>query len=95
MLDRIPPGSREGVELTEEAGNLARAYLDAKVLTERQLVDAQHIAMATIAQVDVLVSWNFKHIVNLKRIHGYNTVNVKQGYAVLEIRSPLEVIGRD
>ncbi len=40
---------------------------------------------------DVLVSWNFRHIVNLARIRGYNSVNLRQGYPVLEIRSPLEV----
>ena len=47
--------------------------------------------MATIAKVDVLVSWNFKHIVNLDRIHGFNAVNLRSGYPMLEIRSPLEV----
>lgn len=55
--------------------------------------DAQHIAIATVARVDVLVSWNFKHIVNLERIHGYNSVNVRLGYPMLEIRTPRAVIG--
>ena len=55
------------------------------------LADALHIAVATIAKVDVLVGWNFKHIVNLDRIHGFNAVNLRLGYAMLEIRSPLEV----
>jgi len=41
--------------------------------------------------VDVLVSWNFRHIVNLDRIRGFNAVNLRGGYALLEIRSPLEV----
>ncbi|MGH8591782.1 MAG: hypothetical protein ACREXX_21440 [Gammaproteobacteria bacterium] len=53
--------------------------------------DAQHIALATVARVDVLVSWNFKHMVNLKRIHAYNSVNLKMGYPLLEIRTPREV----
>ena len=54
--------------------------------------DAQHIAIATVARVDVLVSWNFKHIVNLHRIHGYNSVNLRRGYPTLEIRAPREVL---
>lgn len=54
-------------------------------------IDAQHIAVATISRVDVLVSWNFSHIVNLARIRGYNSVNLRQGYPILEIRSPREV----
>ena len=57
------------------------------------LADAQHIAMATIANVDALVSWNFKHVVNLSRIHAYHDVNLKLGYARIEIRSPREVLG--
>jgi hypothetical protein len=57
-----------------------------------KLVDAEHIAIATINRVDALVSWNFRHIVNLQRIRGYNSVNLKYGYPLLEIRSPLEVI---
>ena len=56
------------------------------------LIDAQHIAIATINRVDVLVSWNFKHIVNLRRIQLYNATNLKYGYALIEIRSPREVI---
>jgi hypothetical protein len=48
--------------------------------------------LATINKVDVLASWNFKHIVNLKRIRGYNAVNLKKGYAMLEIRNPKDLI---
>ena len=54
--------------------------------------DAQHIAIATVARVDVLVSWNFKHIVNLQRIRGYNSVNLRYGYPMIEIRTPREVL---
>jgi hypothetical protein len=56
-------------------------------------VDALHIALATVARVDVLVSWNFKHIVNLTRIRAYNATNLRRGYPLLEIRSPQEVLG--
>ena len=48
--------------------------------------------MATINEVDILVSWNFKHIVNVKRIRGYNAVNMKLGYKTIDIRSPKEII---
>lgn len=54
--------------------------------------DAQHIAIATVARVDVLLSWNFRHIVNLQRIHGYNSVNLRQGFPMIEIRTPREVL---
>ena len=86
----IPEKNIEYVELTEEAVNLAGKYIAEGVIGK--LVDAEHIAIATINRVDVLVSWNFRHIVNLQRIRGYNSVNLKYDYPLLEIRSPLEVI---
>lgn len=93
VLDRVPMRFRESVELTEEAVALADHYIAARVLGRAKRVDAQHIAIATLAGVDVLVSWNFHHIVNLERIHGYNAVNHRLGYSQLEIRAPWEVIG--
>ncbi len=56
-------------------------------MTRKSLADTQHIAVATIEQVDLLVSWNFKHIVNFDKIRLYNSVNLKYGYRILEIRN--------
>jgi len=92
VLDSIPEAFRETVEFTEEASALAQRYVEQGVLAESKWVDAQHIALATVSRVDVLVSWNFRHIVNLERIRGYNSVNLKAGYPLLEIRTPREVI---
>jgi len=72
--------------------HIARHYIEEGVVSEEYLVDAQHIAIATVSRVDVLVSWNFKHIVNLSKIRVYNSVNLKYGYPLLEIRSPREVL---
>lgn len=44
-----------------------------------------------VHRVDVLVNWNFKQIVNLPRIRGFNSVNLREGYQTFEIRSPQEV----
>jgi hypothetical protein len=71
--------------------DLADEYVNAKVIGPGMLSDAQHIATATVHHADVLVSWNFKHIVNLARVHGYNSVNVREGYPRVEIRTPREV----
>ena len=60
-------------------------------LTQRGLPDARHIADAAIVQVDVLVSWNIKCVVNVQRIRTFNEVNRKIGYGPLDIRSPREV----
>lgn len=50
-----------------------------------------HIALATVADIDVLVSWNFKHIVRLDKIRIFNAVNLELGYKQLQIYSPREV----
>ena len=91
VLKRIPEEYREYISLTAEAKELAELYLRESVLGPGKRIDAQHIAIATISRVHVLVSWNFQHIVNLERIRGYNSINVREGYPVLEIRSPWEV----
>jgi predicted nucleic acid-binding protein len=85
------------VELTKEAIILADTYIEEKVVGSTSLEDCRHIALATIHKVDVLASWNFKHIVNLQRIKGYNSVNVRLGYSMLEIRSPKDLVnyGKD
>jgi hypothetical protein len=82
----------EHVELTEEARKLADNYIEAKVVGKASLEDCQHIAIATIQKVDVLASWNFRHIVNLDKIKGYNGINLKNGYAIIEIRNPKDLI---
>lgn len=80
------------VEITEEAIKLGDMYISEKVVGQSSLEDCRHIALATINRVDVLVSWNFKHIVNLGKIKGYNSVNLKLGYPMIEIRSPKDLI---
>jgi predicted nucleic acid-binding protein len=80
------------IELTEEAIKLADTYINEKVVGKTSLEDCRHIAMATIYKVDVLASWNFKHIVNLDRIKGYNSVNLRLGYSMIEIRSPKDLV---
>jgi hypothetical protein len=78
----------ERIELTEESVILGDTYIKEKVVGKTSITDCRHIALATISKVDVLASWNFKHIVNLDKIKGYNSVNLRLGYMMIEIRSP-------
>lgn len=91
-LEDIPEGHQIQVCLTEEVKELADAYLAHGVVGPGSLADALHVALATVAGVDVLVSWNFKHIVNFGRIRLFNAVNLEQGYGLIEIRTPREVL---
>ena len=90
-VSRVPLAHIEPLSLSPEAEGLAGAYIEDRATGATMRVDALHISLATVARVDVLVSWNFKHIVNLKRIHAYNAVNLKKGYPLLEIRTHREV----
>jgi len=93
LLQQYEEHCFEHVELTPEAEFLANCYIAENVVGASSLEDCQHIAIATTNKVDVLASWNFKHIVNLNRIKGYNGVNMKMGYITLEIRNPKDLIG--
>ena len=88
----LPTTQLELVRLTKEAIELAEMYIDEKVVGETSRADCRHIALATLNNADVLVSWNFQHIVNLKRIRGYNSINLREGLHTLEIRSPKELM---
>lgn len=80
------------INLNEEAEQLANLYLEEKIVGFKSLSDCQHIATATTHNVEVLVSWNFKHIVNLDKIRLYNSVNLREGYRTIEIRTPRELL---
>ncbi len=77
-------------EVTDEVTELATEYIAEGVVGQTSFADCLHIALTTINRADFLISWNFKHILNVDRIRGYNSINIKKGYKQLEIRSPRE-----
>lgn len=81
----------EFVLVTEEVINLAEAYQRRNILTPKFYDDGLHIALASVAEADLLVSWNFRHIVRFDKIRMFNSVNLEQGYKPLTIYSPREV----
>ena len=91
FFESIPENLIERVELTDEVEKLAAKYISENVVGKTSRADCQHIALATIYKADVLVSWNFKHIVNLERIRGYNSIKFREGYQMTEIRTPKEI----
>ena len=88
LVTSIKAENTEFLEANEEAVELATQYILEKVVGQTSFADCLHIALATINRADYLISWNFKHIVNVQRIRGYNSINLKNGYRQLEIRSP-------
>ncbi len=88
----LPQEYLERVVVNDDVLKLATKYIDEKVVGQTSFDDCLHIAAATVNKADILVSWNFKHIVNVYRIRGYNSVNLRSNYQSLEIRSPKEII---
>ncbi len=80
------------LDIGSDALALQQAYIAEGILTEKWYDDALHVALATIAECNIIVSWNFKHIVNCRKIPLFNAVNVLKGYRQIAIYSPLEVI---
>lgn len=92
-MHREPPELvwHEVIGTSTDALDLLAAYEAHSVLGLRYRADMPHIALATVADVDPLVSWNFKHIVRFDKIRLFNAVNLEQGYKPLVIHSPREV----
>jgi hypothetical protein len=92
LAKSISPKNTELIGYNDSAIELASLYIKEKVVGLTSISDCIHIALATIHHADVLVSWNFKHIVNIDRIRGYNSVNLSRGYKALDIRTPTEIL---
>ena len=91
-IDELPKVLVISLGVNDEAIKLAETYIEEGALTIKSFNDALHIALATINNADVLASWNFKHIVNINRIRLYNSINLKLGYKMIEIRTPREIL---
>jgi len=90
-FDSLPEKYLELVAVSPETERLRDLYLADGIVGPGSKNDAHHVAVATVARVDVIVSWNFKHIVHLDKIRRSNAVNMREGYPVVEIRSPREI----
>ena len=91
LVKQLPESQVERIGSTPEAVALAERYIQENVVGQTSVIDCLHIALVTIAHADILVSWNFRHLVNWTRIQGYNSVNIKFGYPQIDIRTPYEV----
>jgi hypothetical protein len=92
LFEELPEAMVETAPLTEAVLQLRDAYLAAEIVGRKWTDDATHVAAATIARADAIVSWNFRHIVRLDKIRAYNEVNRAMGFAPLTILSPKEVV---
>lgn len=92
FIDTLPEKQIDIARYGDEARELADKYQQEGIVGPTSLADCRHIATATVNNIRILASWNFKHIVNLNKIQLYNAVNIKEGYIPLEIRTPRELI---
>lgn len=92
LLNKVIWARAERLPLTIEAIALRDAYLRGGVVTQKYADDALHVAQATLARADVIVSWNFRHLVNPARIREFNGINLGQGYGLAVIMTPAELV---
>ena len=90
VLSELPANNVDIVRNSEDATILAEEYINQKILTKKWFEDALHIAIATCVRADVIVSWNFKHIVRCDKIIQFNQVNRLNNYYPVAIYSPKE-----
>jgi predicted nucleic acid-binding protein len=95
MVNLIEEYKLNFLEADENAEILADKYILEEIIPMRYRTDGLHIAMATINDLDIIVSYNFQHIVKLKTIMGTESVNIREGYKRIGIYSPTEVIEND
>jgi len=91
LLTSLPDGAVVPVALTNDVIDLRNTYLAEGILDPQSTDDATHVAAATVARADAIVSWNFKHIVRIDKMRAYNQVNLQTGFGLLSIVSPQEV----
>jgi hypothetical protein len=92
LLGRTIQARSERLALTSEAIALRDAYLKSEVVTPKYADDALHVAQATLARADVIASWNFRHLVNPTRIREFNGINLSQGYGLIVVMTPAELV---
>ena len=92
LKGKIPKDCYRYLPLDNESKALAEVYIKEKVLGKASYNDAYHIAIASTNRLDVLVSWNFKHIVNYDKIKLFNSINMRLGYPLIDLRTPSELI---
>ena len=93
LMQLIKDHRPQELDITQEATDLSKEYISQKVIPEAKVEDALHVAISTVYEMDALVSWNNRHLANLRKMEKINGVNLKEGYTKhLEIITPMEVI---
>lgn len=92
FLKSLPKHSCIMVPVSPAARFLGQRYLAEGVVPLRCAADALHVAVATAASADLVASWNFKHLANVDRVRGFNRVNIIEGFPIIDIRNPSEIV---
>ena len=95
MYDFLAQIEYEEIPITEESLVLAKKVVDLGILSDKSIDDCRHIALAIVGNCDCIVSWNFKHIVNVKTIRGVRAITNLEGYRGIEIVPPSSLIGME
>lgn len=95
MYDYLSDIDYTRLEINQEVLELAQRIIDMNILTQKSFDDCQHIAVAVVNECDCIISWNFKHIVNIKTIRGVRAVANLEGYKGIDIVNPSVLLGSE
>ncbi len=76
------------IQINDKIEEIALQIIEMGILTKKSYDDCQHIAAAIISECDCIISWNFKHIVNIKTIRGVRAITNLKGHKPIEILNP-------
>lgn len=83
------------LDVTDEAQNIADMIVDMKILTKKSIDDCTHIGVAISNGLDYLISWNFKHMVNIKTVNGVRAISMLNGYKTIDLVAPTYFLGEE
>lgn len=87
--------SYEGAKVTDDSVALVHKIVEMGILTKRSFTDCQHIALALETECDCILSWNFKHLVNIKTIRGVRAITNIERYKAIDIITPSVLLERE
>ena len=93
LIDRLNEIQFTTLDITEDITNIANKIIEMGILTQKSFDDCQHIGTAVVNSCDCIISWNFKHIVNIKTIKGVRAITHPESYKDIDIMNPSVLLG--
>jgi predicted nucleic acid-binding protein len=96
LMELIKEHNPKELDIEQEVTDLSKEYIGQGIIPQKKFEDALHVAVATVFEMDALITWNNRHIANLRKMEKSNSVNLREGYTKhIELVNPMEVVNFD